>query len=203
MKQVDKVRAGYDLVASKYANERDHQSSIPYLERLNDTLAPNSLILDLGCGAGLPVDQWLINAGHRVIGIDISQSMLDLARDNVPRATYQIGNLLDLKPFEMSVDAVVCFFALFHIDRTAHRRFFEVVRTYLGDRGSLLITTGRFDWEGTEDFLGVEMEWSHFDRATYRQMIEECGFSIVMETEHRGNAFNDDDWHPIFLARSA
>ncbi len=202
MKQVDKVRAGYDLVASKYANERDHQSSIPYLQHLNSRLAPNSLILDLGCGAGLPVDQWLIDEGHRVIGIDISKSMLDLARKNVPEATYRLGNFADLQPFEMSVDAVVCFFALFHIERTAHRRFFETVRTYLGDDGWLLITTGQVDWEGTEDFLGIEMAWSHFNRTTYRQMIEESGFSIEMESEHRGNAFNDDDWHPIFLARS-
>lgn len=202
MTNMDRVRRGYDLVASRYADERDQESSIPFLERLNDTLEPDSLILDLGCGAGLPVDRWLIEAGHRVIGVDISESMLALARKNVPGATYVNGDMADLAPGVYSVDAVVCLFALFHTDRTAHMRVLETMRSYLGDGGRLLITTGRHRWEGTEDFLGVDMEWSHFDGPTYRRMIEEAGFRIVMADEHRGNAFGDHDWHPVFLARA-
>ena len=65
----------------------------------------------------------------------------------------------------------------------------------------MLITTGLSHWEGREDFYGVEMAWSHFDRSTNRRLIEKNGFSIIFEDLHPGNSPGDDDWHPIFLAR--
>lgn len=73
------VRDGYDKIASQYASDRDKTSSTTFLELLDTHLAPNSLVLDLGCGAGLPVDDWLVKRGHRVIGLDSSEAMLTLA----------------------------------------------------------------------------------------------------------------------------
>ncbi len=83
----DQVRDGYNQIADSYAEKRDQASSVPFLERLDSHLAPNSLVLDLGCGAGLPVDRWLIDHGHRVIGLDLSSAMLSLARHHVPEAS--------------------------------------------------------------------------------------------------------------------
>ena len=196
------IATGYDRIARLYAGRRDWQSSTPHLQRLNERLAKDSLILDLGCGAGLPVDRWLVDHGHRVIGLDISREMLALARRNVPQATYQQRDMANLKEGDYVVDAVVCFFALFHVDRSRHGRLLRCVRSYLPRDGLLLLTTGRTDWEGEEGFLGAKMAWSHFDRATNRSLIEAAGFEILSDDLHRGNAFADKDWHPIFLARA-
>ena len=196
------IRSGYNRIAAHYAERRDHASSVPYLEKLNDKLAANSLILDLGCGAGLPVDRWLIQQGHRVIGLDLSAEMLALARQNVPQADYELRDMATLRVSEYSVDAVVCFFAMFHIDRSLHGQLFRCLRSYLTPSGFLLITTGRSDWEGEEDFLGVQMAWSHFDKETNRALLEDANFTVLLEDEHRGNSCGDDDWHPIFLAQS-
>lgn len=196
------IRSGYDQIADRYAEKRDQASSVPYLEWLNDKLGANSLILDLGCGAGLPIDRWLIDQGHRVIGLDISAEMLILARQNVPQGHYELSDMADLTVGEYSVDAVVCFFAMFHIDRSRHRQLLRSLHSYLMPSGFLLITTGRTDWEGEEDFLGAQIAWSHFDQATNRALIEDAGFKIFLEDEHRGNSCGDKDWHPIFLAQA-
>ena len=66
----------------------------------------------------------------------------------------------------------------------------------------MLVTTGRSDWEGEEDFLGARMAWSHFDRATNKQLIADSGFTVMFEGRHRGNSACDTHWHPIFLARA-
>ena len=203
MLNTDLVRAGYDKIAADYAENRDQASSLPYLIRLADRLAADSLILDLGCGAGLPVDRWLIDHGHRVAGLDISEAMLALARQNVPEASYQRRDMASLEAGEYSADAVVSFFAMFHIDRRCHRALCRRVRSYLRPGGLFLVTTGRSDWEGEQDFLGVRMTWSHFDTAANKDLIEDSGFTILFEDVHRGNSFGDDDWHPIFLARAA
>ncbi len=202
MLNTDRVRAGYDQIAARYAVERDRASSVPYLEELDGRLAADSLILDLGCGAGLPVDRWLIDHGHRVIGLDISDAMLTLARRNVPEASYQLRDMATLKEDEYSVDAVVSFFAMFHIDRRYHRDLLYRIRSYLQEGGLILVTTGRSDWEGEEDFLGVQMSWSHFDEAANRELIKDSGFTVLFEGLHRGNSIGDEDWHPIFLARA-
>ncbi len=202
MLDTDRVRAGYDRIAARYAETRDQASSVPYLEKLEGRLAADSLILDLGCGAGLPVDRRLIDHGHRVIGVDISDAMLTLARRNVPEASYRLRDMATLKQDEYSVDAVVSFFAMFHIDRRYHRDLLYRIRSYLQEGGLILVTTGRSDWEGEEDFLGVQMLWSHFDEAANGELIRDSGFTVLFEGLHRGNSIGDNDWHPIFLARA-
>ena len=105
-----------------------------------------------------------------------------------------------LKEGDCSVDAVVSFFAMFHIDRHRHRDLLYRIRSYLQEGGIFLVTTGDSDWEGEEDFLGVQMPWSHFDKTTNRELIEDSSFRILWEDVHRGNSLGDKDWHPIFFA---
>ncbi len=199
--RTDLVREGYNRIAARYAEGRDQASSVPYLERLNRLLDPNSLILDLGCGAGLPVDRWLVDRGHRVIGLDISDTMLALAKHNVPEAQYEMRDIATLANGEFCVDAVVSFFTIIHIDRRDHRDLLNRIRSWMPKGGVMLITMGRSDWEGQEDFYGVNMEWSHFDRETNHRLIGESGFSIIFEDLHRGISPSDADRHPIFLSR--
>jgi low temperature requirement protein LtrA len=43
-------------------------------------------VLDLGCGSGLPATRALVDAGHTVIGVDVSREQAERARRNVPEA---------------------------------------------------------------------------------------------------------------------
>ncbi|MEM9046642.1 MAG: methyltransferase domain-containing protein [Pseudomonadota bacterium] len=196
-----RVKAGYDKIARAYAEARNQKSTLPHLEKLNVELTPGSVILDLGCGAGLPVDRWLIEAGHHVIGVDLSDQMLALARENVPKAQYQQGDIAALERGQFAVDAIVCIFALFHTERTKHREILQNMRSFLSTNGHLLITTGQMDWVGAEPFFGAEIWWSHYDGDAYHRMIEESGFEIIASDRHSSD-LPKDDWHPIFLARA-
>jgi SAM-dependent methyltransferase len=51
-------------------------------------------VVDLGCGSG----QWareLLRAGYRVLGIDISEAMIELARQKAPGAEFRVGSLFE------------------------------------------------------------------------------------------------------------
>ena len=182
MLNTDRVRVGYDHIASQYAARRDQASSVPFLEKLNVQFGIGRLILDLGCGAGLPVDRWLIDHGHRVIGVDISAAMLTLARENVPEASYQLRDMATLKEGDYSVDAVVSFFAMFHIDRHRHRALLYRIRSYLQEGGIFLVTTGDSDWEGEEDFLGcLQRQHVRLLRKGLRLALrrpKRCGYAV-------------------------
>ena len=196
----DKIRAGYDTIAARYVNERGPENSIRHLEQSADRLAAGSLILDLGCGGGIPVDGYLVERGHKVIGLDISQAMLDLAQQNVPGAEYRLCDMAALKPGDYLVDAVVSFFSIIHVDRRMHGELVRTVRSFLPKGGLIMATMGNADWEGEEEFLGVQMAWSHFDRSASRALIEDADFFILMEDTHPGEFPGDDHGHPIFLA---
>lgn len=66
------------------------------LEILN---APdNALILDIGCGSGMSTEQ-ILDAGNRVVGVDISVEMLRLAQKRVSCIEYEYAEAQSLCDF--------------------------------------------------------------------------------------------------------
>lgn len=51
-------------------------------------------IVDLGCGGGI-LARALVDAGHEVLGIDISSEMIRLARKRVPEASFRIASFTE------------------------------------------------------------------------------------------------------------
>ncbi len=49
-------------------------------------------ILDLGCGTGVPTAKVLAEAGHRVLGVDISEGMLEEARRKHRNVEFVLGD---------------------------------------------------------------------------------------------------------------
>lgn len=61
--------------------------------RLIDAMAQrSSRILDAGCGTGR-IGGYLHNAGHHVTGVDVDPYLIDVARQDFPEATWEVGDL--------------------------------------------------------------------------------------------------------------
>jgi len=54
----------------------------------------SGLVVDLGCGSGVWAAE-LIRAGYRVLGIDISEPMIRIARKRAPTAEFRISSLFN------------------------------------------------------------------------------------------------------------
>lgn len=200
MNMNQKVKAGYNIAAKNYSSDfRDQFKNHRQLVGLIKVLKPNSTILDVGCGAGKPIDDYLISNGMKVIGIDISEAQIELARSNVPEATYEVKDMSELHDSEYQVDAVVSFYAIFHTPREKHINLLKKFRSFLKPGGHLLITMGASDWEGKEDnFCGAEMYWSHYGAEKNIELISEAGFEIVKsEIDHSGG-----EEHLVILAKA-
>lgn len=196
-----KVKAGYNVAAKNYSSEfRDQFKNEKHLAELIAVLKPKSMVLDVGCGAGKPVDNYLVSNGMKVVGIDISEAQIELARSSVPEATYEVKDMSELQDSEYQVDVVVSFYAIFHTPREKHIDLLKKFRSFLNTGGYLLITMGASDWEGKEDdFCGSEMYWSHYGEEKNLELVAEAGFEIIRsEIDHSGG-----EEHLVILAKAS
>jgi SAM-dependent methyltransferase len=70
------------------------ESAPGILEVLAESGIRDGLVVDLGCGSGLLARE-LIDAGYRVLGIDISEAMVEIARRKAPEAEFRVGSLFE------------------------------------------------------------------------------------------------------------
>jgi ubiquinone/menaquinone biosynthesis C-methylase UbiE len=70
--------------------------------------------LDAGCGTGRHA-RHLVELGHRVVGVDLTPEMLDVARVAVPKAEFRAGDLVDIPAGDAQFDVVVCGLAIAHV----------------------------------------------------------------------------------------
>jgi lincosamide nucleotidyltransferase A/C/D/E len=173
------VRTGYDRAADSYAAGRDKFKNQKYLHRFTQLLQPPARVLDIGCGSGKPIDSFLSAHGYDVIGIDISPKQIELAKRLVPKARFEVRDMLEIKPSDFSVDGIVSFYAIFHTPRDRHADLLKTLASLLRPGGTMLVTMGADEYEGRDqDFHGVEMYWSHFGAAKNRELVEAAGSKI-------------------------
>ncbi len=191
------VRKGYDKIAARYMLVRKQFVNYRYLERLNNLLKPGSVILDLGCGAGKPIDRFFIDRGHSVIGIDISKTQIKMAKRNVPEVRYTVKDISNLKREEYQVDAVVSFYTILHIPRDTHQELLNRINSFLPGDGLALLTMGSSDLEGIEDFYGTKMYFSHYGPEKNKEIVERAGFEVILDEIDANNR----EKHQVILAR--
>src|SRR5215211_838898 len=111
------VRAGCNLIADRYLQERTRDSEdIRLLDELISRLPAGAEVLDAGCGAGIPVAQILSQKFH-VTGVDFSESQIELARKHVPNAWFICQDMTTLDFGDNTFDAICSYYAIIHIPR--------------------------------------------------------------------------------------
>ena len=199
------VASGYDACGVRYSAVRADDPS-PEIERLLETLPSDATVLDIGCGAGVPVTSALARV-CKVVGVDISSVQIEQARLNIPQATFMLGDIMTMEFAPRTFDAVVLFYTLFHLPRQEHRSLLERIALWLRPGGHLLATVANSSHSGyTEpEFFGVTMYWSHFKQSWYSSALRELGFQVLAEGVighgYRGGPGLPLERHPVFFAR--
>ena len=134
------VRSSYNECADAYVEQRSTDER--ELEILAVKLNKSDTVLDVGCGAGVPVTLHLSNL-FRVTGVDISDRMIERAKSNVKNAQFIRANILETDFAENSYDAVVSYYALFHIPRKEQPHLFQKFFHWIKPGGYILASPER------------------------------------------------------------
>ncbi len=139
---------GYDLLAPKFDHTPFRTPDAILAPLMMHLGEPGSIVaaLDVCCGTGAAMWHLRRLCHHRVVGIDFSRGMLDIARRVVATApgsaTLELvrGDVLDM-PFDAAFDMAVCVGALGHILPTDQARFVRQLAKVLRPGGRFVFVT--------------------------------------------------------------
>jgi SAM-dependent methyltransferase len=176
------VETGYDQMAEQYLATKDAADPVLLgaLARFAEVVPAGAPVLDLGCGAGVPVTAWLAER-YAVTGVDVSARQLALARQHVPGGTFIKSNMsaLDFPPGSLA--GVTAFYSIIHVPRAEQPALVARIDRWLRPGGAFLATWALTEWEGAEanwEGWGAPMWWSHYDQAANLALLQATGFAL-------------------------
>ncbi|MGW7019256.1 class I SAM-dependent DNA methyltransferase [Streptomyces decoyicus] len=177
----------FDAIGDRYDDAFPHKDGqLASGAWLAGTLPAGSRILDLGCGTGLPTARQLTDAGHRVVGIDLSPSMVELARENAPDADFHRLDIADLRGGRLggpgSFDGIAAYFSLLMLPRAEIPYALGMLHDLLRPEGLLALSMVEADVDDfTIPFLGNSIRVSGYLRDDLRRVVHDAGFDVVGE----------------------
>ncbi|MCC3651962.1 MULTISPECIES: class I SAM-dependent methyltransferase [Streptomyces] len=180
----------FDAIATRYTEAFPHrEGQVAAGAWLAGELPPGSRVLDVGCGTGVPTAAQLAEAGHRVVGVDLSATMVALCRENVPKAEFHQLDLADLgpgRPGHLGVfDGAAAFFSLLMLPRAEIPHALRMLHGLLRPGGPLVLSMVEADVDDAViPFLGSPIRVSGYLRDELRQVVRGAGFEIAGEDSY-------------------
>lgn len=178
------MQNSYDPIAEQWHSSRQERAYtervLRYVDLVVEGLEPGAGVLDLGCGTGRPVAEHLIGRRFRVVGVDQSEGMLEIARRVVPEAELIHGDMLGVE-FGGGFSAAVAWDSIFHVGRAHHPAVFRKLAESLKPGGRLLLSTGGDGDEGfTSEMYGQTFFYSGHGPEVTRGLLEAAGFEVEL-----------------------
>lgn len=192
----------YDRIADAYDRSRNRGLSSglmerPYLQTFSRYLPPAASVLDLGCGSGRPIAQWLIRQGCAVTGVDGAPRMLEMCQARFPKATWVQADMraLDLP---CRFNGIVAWDSFFHLDPGSQREMFPIFGAHMEPGAILLFTSGHEAGEISNPMHGEDLYHASLDPSEYRALLSAIGCEVLLYRERDP----DCGGHTVWLARN-
>ncbi|KQZ23852.1 class I SAM-dependent methyltransferase [Microbacterium sp. Root553] len=194
---VDQVGEVYQKRAAEWVRARSTALvEHGWLSLFTTLLEPHASVLDVGCGSGVPIAQWLDDNGFAVTGIDSSSEMIRLFRTNVPAARAEV---LDMRRLDLAIrfEGIVAWDSFFHLSPVDQRAMFPLFEHHATTGAPLLLTTGPEAGEVVGNLHGDPLYHASLDPGEYRALFDQHGFDVVAHTS-RDPSIGD---HTVWLVR--
>lgn len=175
-------RESYDAIAVQWnaARLKALPTEEKFLSAFLDRLPTGSDVLDLGCGTGCPIATHLVAHGHRITGVDQSSAMLEFARARLPGECWVEADIKTWIP-NRAYAGVVCWDALFHIERRLHEPLIARWAESLSVGGALLLSSGGSEHPPFTDIMfGHEFFYDSHPPEQLVEILQRHRFHIVL-----------------------
>ncbi|MGO4878846.1 methyltransferase domain-containing protein [Pedobacter psychrotolerans] len=169
----------YDKIADWYSKNRSPSiGEKNYLDELIQFLPPEAEVLDLGCGNGKPIMEYLLQSGLKVTGVDASDKMLELARASFPAENFILEDMRKLQ-LGRKFSAIIAWHSFFHLPAADQPDMFRVFAEHLHDKGILLFTSGTENGEAWGFIGGEDLFHASLDTSRYESILLKNHFKVL------------------------
>lgn len=176
-------------IFNKYASE--YQGKFMDVSLYRDSLdffcenlpATQPKVLELACGPG-NVTRYLLDKRPdlEVIGSDLSENMITLAKRNNPEASFVILDCRAIGGLNKKFDAVMCSFCLPYLDKNEVKKLIADIFKVLNPAGILYISTMEDKYENSgprRGSQGDEMYMHFYEENFLAAALEKAGFHLL------------------------
>ncbi|KAK0611919.1 S-adenosyl-L-methionine-dependent methyltransferase [Immersiella caudata] len=182
----------FDEVSTAYEEAfADCQPIYPAIQWVLSELESASIkpakTVDIGCGTGRPICSSLAEAGHDVLGTDLSGAMIEEARKRVPlpNATFQKIDTRDFDPPSDSFDVVTLTFSIIAgVTQDDIRQTIAKLYRILKSGGLLVFSTVPVEGNNVDIvWMGRPVTVSGLSPTENLEELKKVGFEIVKSEE--------------------
>lgn len=133
------LKSTYNRIAEDWF--KDHQEDTWWVNGANKFISflhPGSLVLDVGCGAGVK-SKYLIKKELKVVGIDLSEKMIEIAKKEAPDAKFLVADITEPLDFDQKFDGIFAQAVLLHIPKKDIKKVISNLVSLLKPKGYLYI----------------------------------------------------------------
>jgi SAM-dependent methyltransferase len=184
------IRDSYDRIADEYARRLFHELDgkpldRELLKRLAAEVAGRGEVCDMGCGPG-QVARYLRDQGAAVFGLDLSQRMVDVARQLNPDIPFRQGDMLAPELPDESLAGIAAFYAIVNIPRESLPKVFGEMQRVLKPDGLVLLAFHIGDEILRENELWgrpISMDFFLLQPSAIRKQLEGAGLTVEQVIE--------------------
>ena len=164
-----------------------------YLEALISEIKSNANVLDIGCGTGKPILEYLLNKNLNIIGVDASKEMLTIARNNFPTTEFVLEDMRKLA-LNKKFDAIIAWHSFFHLPAADQPKMFEIFESHIKPKGILLFTSGSERGEAWGINGGENLFHASLNTDEYQQLLKKHNFEVLNHIVNDENCGGDTVW---------
>ena len=142
-------------------------------------------ILNIGSYNGW-FEKEMINRGAKeIVGIDINDKFLKMAKNNVPKAKYLKMSALELNFPKDSFDIITMFDVLEHLPREKENKVFSTIYKILRPKGKLIISVPNYHFFANLFDPAWYLGHRHYSLRKLTQILNKNGF-LIKESGYGG-----------------
>ena len=180
------TRKAYNLAAQKYhdlfhneMNEKKYDRKL--LDSFAERFTKDSLICDAGCGPSAHIGRYLFDKGINVVGVDISEKCIQLAKLYNPEMKFECADIGSM-PFDTNTfDSVISYYSIINTPKIYVNRLFAEFHRVIKKGGYLLVASKAGTSEGYVDgLLGIKSRnyFTLFTKAEIENYFKEARFTL-------------------------